>query len=71
MLVHYLVSNGAESTFARSWGVAFGFEQAKQWQAVFKATLLTLVMLFLFEFMRIISNVRWCAARACCQRAAA
>jgi hypothetical protein len=60
MLVHELVSDGAESTFARSWSIALGIDQAKQWQAVVQATALTLVMLILFEGVRIVSNSRWC-----------
>jgi hypothetical protein len=59
MLVHELVSDGAESTFARSWSIALGIDQAKQWQAVAQATALTLVMLILFEGVRIVSNSRW------------
>ncbi len=59
MLIYRFQSDGSETAYTKSWGIAYGLDQATEWKSVAKAAGFALAVLLILENVHIIPASRW------------
>ena len=59
LLIYNLLGSSTESSFVRSWLIALGVDNAKQWQDILRAALQSAALMFVLDRMWIMSNAAW------------
>jgi hypothetical protein len=59
MKVYTLLGEGAESSFARSFGVSFGINQATEWQDIAKEALKAVIIMAILERVFLSPHLSW------------
>ena len=59
MLVYQLLGEQAEQSFSHSFAVSYGVQAAKEWKAIFKASLKTVLVLVLLERLFLTTPQAW------------
>ena len=59
LLIYELLGIATEASFVKSWLIALGVENARQWQDILRAALQAAVLMFVLDRMWIMSNAAW------------
>ena len=59
MLIYKLLGDGAESEFARSWGVSYGMNAATEWRSIAEESLKGAIFLLMLERLGLTLHSEW------------
>ena len=59
LIIYNLLGSSTEASFVRSWLIALGVENARQWQDILRAALQSAVLMFVLDRMWVMSNAAW------------